>query len=363
MEPTVPASSPPSRLDHRLTRLVAVHLLLWLASVSVFAYASWSHYTREARTLGLRRDKSQPWQTAFPSISDARSTVRMILQFSLVPEKYESDDRVFHLMTAIRLAQLILLAFWAGMGTSRIAIRILGTLVGLVVVASGPLLVQISFPYDCMCVYELKVGNRVVPRTDIPLYLSPIEFVRPIGLLVAFTLLLIGAFFLMRLTSWKLRRLPMPIAPSPPAPFQYSLRHFMVLVVIASAVFGLFRSTLLLATPSQPELGSVPVVALVFLTFAILSVCVLRAALTTGPVRRSIGLVLLLSLVLGLALAMAESESLRRGGEIPWQQVVQTASELVLTTGIVLGSLLVVRRCGYRLVPKASGAAVEGRIA
>ena len=244
-----------SRLDHRLTRLVAVHLLLWLASVSVFAYASWSHYTREARTLGSAVTNPQPWQTAFPSISDARSTVRMILQFSLVPEKYESDDRVFHLMTAIRLAQLILLAFWAGMGTSRIAIRILGTLVGLVVVASGPLLVQISFPYDCMCVYELKVGNRVVPRTGYPPLPKPNRVVRPIGLLVRLHAPTHRRIFPDAIDFLKLRRLPMPIAPSPPAPFQYSLRHFMVLVVIASAVFGLFRSTLLFGDPVAAGAG------------------------------------------------------------------------------------------------------------
>jgi hypothetical protein len=90
--------------------------------------------------------------------------------------------------------------------------------------------------------------------------------------------------------------------------------------------------------------------ALMIITFLINSICAAFAALGTGQIRLRIVLVLTVASLLGIALSLAGRFD--QNDMFPWWMAPPMLMT-VLSTAIVLGSLLVVRSCGYRLIPKA----------
>ena len=92
--------------------------------------------------------------------------------------------------------------------------------------------------------------------------------------------------------------------------------------------------------------------AFVFVMFIVNTACAAFAALGLGNVKRNVGMVLIVSIILGIATAIA-----MRVEEMPW---VFAGSVLIafVPTVMALVSLLVVRSCGYRLIRRGGEATI-----
>ena len=244
---------------------------------------------------------------------------------------------------SVSLAQLMLLAFWVGMGTSRGMVRVAGGLMGSAYVATWPALISILSPH-----------SQETPWREVVAWL-----LRAVGANCLMVLLFAGIFFLMRRWFTELRRVPDPAGPRPAARFQFSILHLLVIASIVAIVLGLMRSARPAGMDAAAPRTSWEVVAagvLMVVVFVVNAVCAVRAPLAVGPIGIRIFLVLLVAILLGAALGLVLHYDL-----LTWWQLLFDVLALAVPTVVVVVSLLVVRRCGYRLVPK--GTAPTGRAA
>jgi hypothetical protein len=243
-------------------------------------------------------------------------------------------------MSTLTLGQLMLLSFWAGMGTSKGSRRLLGSLLGVAYVAAWPVVGKSLSPYS--------------PRSPgIGAYLVMFSSQSAAVFLVA------GVFFLIRRRSTELRHLCGPESFPPPARFQYSILHLLLITSVVAVVLGLARGARPADTSVDVPLTDwriVALIALVIVTFLVNSLCAAWAALGIGRIRLRVALVLLVAAMLGFALSLAARHDL-----LAWWLFAAMMLITVLPTAIVIVSLLVVRSCGYRLVPKVAAPRVTPR--
>lgn len=236
---------------------------------------------------------------------------------------------------SVLLAQLMLLAFWAGMGGNRGIGRLLGAFLGCSYVAVWPLLLSILSPYSA----ETSAGEWI------KVYLTALLFYS------VMVLLLTGGCLVMRRWFVELHRLPQPADTVRPPRFRYSILHLLVITSVVAVVLGLMRSARQDESPAT-QLHSLTLFALPIVTFLVNLVCAMRAALDPGPIGRRVSLVFVVAILLGIAQAFADHQD-----KIAWWLFPCFVLVMTIPTAIVVASLLVVRACGYRLIPKriASG--------
>jgi len=234
-------------------------------------------------------------------------------------------------MIAVGFGQLMVLSFWVGMSTVKGVLRLVGALCGTAYVLAWPFVAESLSPYSLgPTSIEEYVAQYVVQFSFFSLVVFPLA----------------GVFWLIRRSSTELRLVANPDGLVAPARFQYSILHVLIVMAFVSVVLGLIRSARVADVPNAWH----SLDALMIITFFVNSICAAFAALGTGQIRLRIVLVLTVASLLGIALSLAARFD--RNDMFPWWMAPPMLMT-VLSTTIVLASLLVVRSCGYRLIPKA----------
>ena len=228
---------------------------------------------------------------------------------------------------SVSCGQLMLLSFWVGMGTSKTIWRLLGALLGCPYVAAAPFLYLILSPDFA----AERMSDQLIG----------------VSLFCAFVVLLLaGGFLLMRRWFCELRRIPDPAA-SARSRFQYSILHLLLFTSIVAVVVGLTRSArtaeALHTTGWQAMAGNL----LLLVGLLVNSLCAARAPLGTERIGLPVFLVCVVAILFGVAVGVA-----LRWDRSVWWVFPCTVLAVSLPTVIVVVSLLVVRSCGYRIIPK-----------
>ena len=224
---------------------------------------------------------------------------------------------------SVTFAQLMLLSFWVAMGTSREGRRLVGMLLATLYIAMW-----------------LMVGNRL---DRVPANMILDMFGLELKMVVVFT----GVFLGIRRWKADLRCFPDPAAFPRPTGLQFSLLHLLVIVSVVAIILALVRS---IRTATGEEIGWYPVLESLFWMFAYL-INLLGAVWAVLSVGRP-GLRILLVILIAAILAASGYFATWRGRLIDWWLLSALTVTHVAATAIVVVSLLVVRSCGYRLVPK-----------
>jgi len=132
---------------------------------------------------------------------------------------------------------------------------------------------------------------------------------------------------------------------------QFSVRQVLVVMSSISVVLSLFRAARA-ATGHEPSAWeTIAIYSFLFVTFLITTACVAFAALGAGEVKRNVAMVVVVAILLGVATAIAMQNQISN-----WW--IFGGSMLIVITPmiVVLVSMLVVRSCGFRLVPRVRDA-------
>jgi hypothetical protein len=226
----------------------------------------------------------------------------------------------------ISFGQVILLAFWAGLGTSNATTRLLGTLAGTLYLAVWP-----------------AVGIAISEYTqDSAIAVFAMYAVFFAAMLVMFW----GVFLLVRRRFAVLRRFDDPSILTV-GRFQFSILNVLLVTSIVAVVLGAMRlGAGEDSTAWRPLAGGLLAIGVEIANIVIVP----WATLARGPVLwRSM-------LALAVALASGTAVSFTNVYKLPfaeWRMWIFSTQALAFTVPplVVLISLLVIRSCGYRLVP------------
>jgi hypothetical protein len=243
----------------------------------------------------------------------------------LVVREVEASP-VTWLFGSLSLAQIMLVAFWAGLGTSRPLVRLLWALTGGAYLAIWSALWMTLTAPD---------GREVSFFALYPFALAAFCM----GILA-----LAGIFLIFRRWVVRLRRIEDPAMFDIQHRPQYSWMSWIALATFAT---GILAMTLVgrIRNNALADLARdvAPIVDLLAMAFA-----APWATLSGGKAARRIAMVL----ALGLVLAILQLIGRRYVGSLvlPWQIYASDLLMIVLPALIMIASLLVVRSCGYRLV-------------
>lgn len=248
-------------------------------------------------------------------------------------------------MNEIPVGTLMLLAFWAGLGTNSRMTRLAGAVLGSAYLAFGPNLTHIV------------AGGREPLSSWFAKYL-------PLCIFFSFTVFL-GAAICLPIRRWiaELRRIPCPDDCRLSARPQCSILRLLVMTAAVAIMLGLTTYARLLES-SDEEILVTYLAHLVcgYMRILCLAVAGAWAALGLGRLRWRLPLVVLLTFVLAISLQLTSNANV-------WINRIAIGEKLATSVlfeftpmAVFVGSLLVVRSCGYRLVPKSSGAGTASRM-
>jgi MFS family permease len=224
---------------------------------------------------------------------------------------------------------MMTLSVWLGMGSPRFMRRLLLSLIATAYMAIWPIVSD-------------WIGSSWA--TD------PLERIRDyaeaFGAYSALVILF-GCMFILLGRRLKLVRLASPDALPRGERFQFTVLHVLVLMSLVAVLLTLLRTARNNsgAEDSSSVFGLTADVSLAALTFFLNTACAAYAVLWPSNVRRNIGLVLLVSTLLGIVIAFAT-----RNDESAWWLFVGSMFIGIVPAVVEIVSLLVVRSCGYRLV-------------
>ncbi len=235
---------------------------------------------------------------------------------------------VLWVANSVSFAQLVLLSFWAGMGTSKPVHRRLGTLFGVAYVGIWPILGQFLSPYA----QTPTIGDVLFD----------------LGSKGMTVVLFAGVFLLFRRAGTELCRVADPAEAGTSGRLQYSILHVLLIISVAAVVLGLVRSVRGPGhTPANAWRIAAGVAALVLVSMLVNLCCAAWAVLSPGRIGLRVSLVLLVAALLGVALCLGANMD-----QGPRWLFAPFIVGFPLLTFIVIASLLVVRSCGYRLIAK-----------
>lgn len=235
----------------------------------------------------------------------------------------------FSAFMGLGIAQLMLLSLWVVNGSNKWNVRLVGALGGTAYVTIWPVLCQHMLPF-----YELSFMDK---------------FLAGFAYNAAFVLLFSGAFKVMQRKGIKLVPTSDVIRQVAPLHLQYSTLHLLVIISICSLVLGLVKAS---QTAEQmpgtfSTLAQASGYVLMWVVFLINSICAAWAALSPNSPWSRIAIAISISALLGTAMAIPSGND-----PLSWWSVMTTCLLTVVFTIVVTASLLVVRSCGYRLIPK-----------
>jgi hypothetical protein len=242
-------------------------------------------------------------------------------------------------MCSVPVGGLMTLGFWVGMGRSRALLRIVAGLAGSAYLAVWE-----------PTAFVMKV-SRQQPAVLSDWISSYLSMATPYGI----TVIMFGGMFLLMRYRWTLTRRELGNAAPHKGELQFTVLNLLVIMSIVAVVLTLVhgsRGDSGATSASGQNWQLVAAYALGFVIYLINTACAAHAALSTGPIRRNILLVLLVSTLSGVALSLAAHQD-----RLGYWFVACGAMTVLIPTIIVIASLLVVRSCGFRLT--RSPAAVE----
>jgi hypothetical protein len=252
------------------------------------------------------------------------------------------DEAYVPLMWALivpNISAMMSLSAWIGLGGSRFAVRLLGACGGIAYLAIW-----------VTATNALQNGRAVSPRELLGDYLTAI------ALHLAFVGTLTGAFLVAR-RWWRVERM-YDIATPPGDWRQFSMLNLLVLMVATAVVLTFVRIARSApdASPGTWQWAITSAVGIgIFFANTRLGV---RAALGPPPLAPRLVGASIVAALLGIALGFS-------GGNDAGSAWVFACSCTIipLATMVVIGSTLVVRSCGYRLVPRSPRGKVQHALA
>jgi hypothetical protein len=224
---------------------------------------------------------------------------------------------------------MLALAFWVGLGNAPLLARLISGVVGAV--------------YLLLSLITADVARRLVSGETIRSELSA-HADEAAGIAVAVALFS-GTFMVLR-RWWALRPAVAPDAITAPKA-QFSILYILILIAGVALLLTLIRASR--DSLAASDSGMIAESILGFVVFATNAVCASFAALRPAPIGRSCTLVLLVAYVLGVALSFGSNHD-----RVSWIMIAFGPIISVGPTAILLGSLLVVRSTGYRLLRKST---------
>ena len=162
----------------------------------------------------------------------------------------------------------------------------------------------------------------------------------------ALAFVLFGAMFLLLGRFYQIVRAESIESQPAPTGVRFSMLHVLALMSIIAVILSLVRmmrdarpmeETSVITWTAEDTLAAI--------VFPLNAVCATYAALWPSNVKRNVGLVLIVMVLLGLVIAFST-----RNDESVWWQFVASIFIGIVPTFVQLVSLLIVRSCGYRLV-------------
>lgn len=230
---------------------------------------------------------------------------------------------------SVPFAQIELLAFWTAMGTNRFPIRLVGSTVGVACVSL------------CFAGAERQLGGE-----------SPFiaTFVFALVLYLFGLWIIAGIFFAVRSWVTQIERIDKHVRPEAPR-LQFTIFQMLMLTAVVAALFALRRGAV--AEPAADPGSNVAGQGMFFIVFVINMLAAVWACLGRSAAWLRIMLVVITSFCLGLLFASVQNLNLLPFPDPRLRMILFFGSTLmsVAPTIVVIASLLVVRSCGYRLVP------------
>lgn len=260
-------------------------------------------------------------------------------------------------LEGLLLAQVMLLAFWAGLGGGRLLWRLAGAALGCVYLAIWPAIGS-SIPTSGGSLLRLFPGDGR-HWADFPQTLF--HSAGAIGLFVA---VFAAAFFMVRRRLNELQWQPEADRRPRGGAIQYVLLS-VVAVTVLVALFFIARHTananraanrgVILNGPISWEGAS----KLACVTFQVSTIYVVWAALGAGRICRRVVLSFVFAALTEIAIWFGgylawRGYALTYGIRIHWWNVLRWVSVSLLPVAILAATLLAVRACGYRLVRHAA---------
>jgi hypothetical protein len=273
----------------------------------------------------------------------------------LIPRLLRWNDAYTSLIWAtcgISTAPLTLLAFWCAFGTSSAAQRRIGGLIGVVYLAGCSLLHE--------WIRESTLHNSLPTFPgDAQRYSSELaeQFVTSAGIIGLCVCLLAGGLLLGRRWLGELQYFDRPDDDGGGTftRYQFGIRHLVAVTVLVATVCGLSRG----AGNGWPagtrfDFQGWAQQALFLIAFLGITVVAALGTLLPGALRgrvwRAMAMCLAVSCVYAAAMPNGDWSWWRQA----WWWILFNGMLLVgLPAGIIIGSLLVVRSCGYRLIKSA----------
>ena len=235
-------------------------------------------------------------------------------------------------LSALSLAQLMLLSVWVGMGSNKWTARLVGAVGGTAYVTIWPVLAEYVSPN--VMEHETSFVNAFL-----------VMFTSYTALVLLFS----GSFLLLQRRGTKLVQTCKLVAQVERPRTHYSVFHLLVLMSFCSLVFSLVK----LAQPAEQTPTGLSTLALVagfilmMVVFLVNSICAAWATLSPMSPWPRIVLALVVSSLLGVAFAIASGNY-----SFSWWIFIAACLVPVVFTTIVIVSLLVVRSCGYRFASR-----------
>jgi hypothetical protein len=242
-------------------------------------------------------------------------------------------------LVALPFGSLMALSVWVGLGRTRLLWRIALGMAGGFYVSFWPFLQEAIEDHDA-------AGQ--------PIYLTWNDWI--IGYLDAVTGM--GTLLLLFSVTFMLLRLRYTTAIADPGSIppreerlQFSMFHIMVVMSVIAVVLSLLRATRH-TTAADSTWDWLAMNAFMFVIFFVNTACAAFAALGPSKVKRNVGMVAFVSLLLGIAVAIAMHQD-----QTNWWLFAGSMMLAIIPTVIVLASSLVARSCGFRLVRRENGIA------
>jgi hypothetical protein len=232
------------------------------------------------------------------------------------------------ILAALPFGSCMTLGVWLGMGRSRFWWRLLTSILGVAYLA-----------------FWIGLGSALANNWDLSVadvLRSYLNGLIPFGI----GLLLFGGLFLLLGRIYRIDRdCPLLEAPAP-GRFRFSVLHVLVLMSLVAVILTLLRSvrattpertTSFLGWSADDSLGAV--------VFLLNAGGAAYATLSPMNVKRNLSFVIVVSILSGVVIAFATNND-----QSDWWLFLASMSVGIIPTLVELGSLLVVRSCGYRLV-------------
>lgn len=231
---------------------------------------------------------------------------------------------------SVLVGQLMLLAFWAGLGTSGREYRITGTVAGTSYVA----LWWASPRMLALWISPNPSGTAAIGEYG--------QELLQCGLLVLITA---GVFLIMRRWFVHLERV-IDVDERPKSyRYQFSIQHLLVITTVTAIFMAASRGGV---WGSEDQWKLILAILLFVGTLVANAFYAVRGTLSRGPIRWRLFLVFVVSLLLGIGITLMSGFA-----TISWWLGALMALTLVVPTLVIVLSMLVVRSCGYRLIPNS----------